>query len=67
MSEIATECLAFAEDLSALIDAELADVRESEVRAHVATCAACAERLQELGNVDLEAGRQAQCLERVHR
>jgi anti-sigma factor RsiW len=53
MPEIATECLTFAEDLSALIDAELDAPREAEVRAHVATCASCAEFLEDLCNADL--------------
>jgi anti-sigma factor RsiW len=48
------DCLPFEEDLSALIDEELAPEREAEVRAHVDACSRCAARLGELCNVDLE-------------
>lgn len=53
MPEIPIDCLAFAEDLSALIDEELDAAREGEVRAHVEICEACAQRLQDLCNADL--------------
>ena len=52
MPEISAECSAIAEDLSALLDEELAAGRSTEVRAHVAACPHCAARLAELGNVD---------------
>ena len=53
MPETATACQAIEEDLSALIDEELAPEREAELRAHLATCDRCARRLEELCNVDL--------------
>ena len=53
MSETAAACLAIEEDLSALIDEELAPEREAELRAHLETCDRCARRLEELCNVDL--------------
>ena len=53
MSETAAACLAIEEDLSALIDEELAPEREAELREHLGTCDRCARRLEELCNVDL--------------
>jgi len=53
VSETAAACLAIEEDLSALIDEELAPEREAELRAHLETCDRCARRLEELCNVDL--------------
>jgi hypothetical protein len=50
--EIPVDCLPFDEDLSALIDSELDEGREAEVRAHVETCSHCAGRLEALGSVD---------------
>ena len=52
MPETPIDCLAYADDLSALIDRELDAVRETEVRAHADACEHCAQRLQELCNVD---------------
>ena len=52
MPEIPVDCLPFDEDLSALIDSELDEGREAEVRAHVETCSHCAGRLEALGSVD---------------
>ena len=51
MTDPAT-CRAFEEDLSALLDGELEPARETEVRAHAAGCARCAERLARLARVD---------------
>jgi anti-sigma factor RsiW len=45
-------CAAFEADLSALLDGELERARESEVRAHLAGCARCTERLARLARVD---------------
>jgi hypothetical protein len=45
-------CAAWDEDLSALLDGELAPEREAEVRAHVEGCAGCSARLGALGRVD---------------
>lgn len=45
MSEPRPFCVDFDEDLSALLDGELDDQRAEVVRAHVASCARCAERL----------------------
>lgn len=53
MPKTAAACLAIEEDLSALIDEELAPEREAELRAHLETCDRCARRLEELCNVDL--------------
>ena len=53
MPETAAACQAIEEDLSALLDEELAPEREAELRAHLATCDRCARRLEELCNVDL--------------
>lgn len=53
MPDHPAECLAYDEDLSALIDGELDTEREGEVRAHVDACAHCTERMQALCNVDL--------------
>ena len=53
MSEVPASCLAWDEDLSALIDEELAAEREAELRAHLDACTRCARRLEELCNVDL--------------
>jgi len=51
MTDPAT-CRALEEDLSALLDGELEPARETEVRAHAAGCARCAERLARLARVD---------------
>ncbi len=53
MPEIAATCLAYEEELSALIDGELSVEREVEVRAHLDACARCRARVEELCNVDL--------------
>ena len=53
MPELAAICRGIDEDLSALIDAELAPEREAEMRAHLDDCDRCAQRLQDLCNVDL--------------
>jgi len=45
-------CAAFDADLSALLDGALARPREAELRAHVAGCARCSERLARLARVD---------------
>lgn len=45
-------CARFAEDLSALLDGELAPAREAEVRAHLEGCAACRDRVGALRGVD---------------
>ena len=46
-------CAACEADLSALIDGELTPEREDAVRAHLAACAVCSERIEALCNVDL--------------
>ncbi len=53
MSEIPATCLAYDEELSALIDGELSVEREAEVRAHLDACVRCRSRVEELCNVDL--------------
>ena len=53
MSEIPATCLAYDEELSALIDGELSVEREAEVRAHIDACARCRSQVEELCNVDL--------------
>ena len=53
MSEIPATCLAYDEELSALIDGELSVEREAEVRAHLDACARCRSQVEELCNVDL--------------
>ncbi len=53
MPELAAICREIDEDLSALIDAELAPAREAEMRAHLDDCDRCAQRLQNLCSVDL--------------
>ena len=53
MPERSAICREIDEDLSALIDAELAPAREAEMRAHLDDCDRCAQRLQDLCNVDL--------------
>lgn len=53
MSEVPASCIAWDEDLSALIDEELSVEREAELRAHLDGCSRCALRLEELCNVDL--------------
>jgi putative zinc finger protein len=52
MSEAPARCAPFEEDLSALLDAQLDAHRAGEVRAHLASCAACARRLDRLRGVD---------------
>ncbi len=52
MVEIPATCLAYDEDLSGLIDGELGEEREAEVRAHLDGCAHCRERLEALRGVD---------------
>jgi anti-sigma factor RsiW len=54
MPSIPESCGPFEADLSALIDGELRPEREAAVRAHVAVCPLCSERLQALCDVDLE-------------
>jgi len=56
VSKIPADCLPFEEDLSALIDAELDEWREAEVRAHVEACPRCAGRLEALSDVDRALG-----------
>jgi len=51
VTESAT-CHGFEEDLSALLDDELAPERAAELRAHVAACASCRELLGRLARVD---------------
>jgi anti-sigma factor RsiW len=53
MPELAAICREIDADLSALIDAELAPEREAELRVHLDDCDRCAQRLQDLCNVDL--------------
>lgn len=53
MSELSTTCAPFEQDLSALLDGELAPEREAEVRAHLHACADCRDRLESLCSVDL--------------
>lgn len=53
MSDVPASCLAWDEDLSALIDEELPADREAELRPHLDACARCARRLEQLCNVDL--------------
>ncbi len=53
MTEIPAACLAYDDDLSALIDGELSAEREAEVRVHLDACARCRARIEELCNVDL--------------
>jgi anti-sigma factor RsiW len=50
--EIAPGCVAFDEDLSAWIDAELPAPRRAAVEAHLASCRACSARAEELRSVD---------------
>ena len=45
-------CSAFDEDLSALLDGELAPAREAELRAHVASCPRCTQHLARLARAD---------------
>ncbi len=53
MSDVPASCQPFDEDLSALVDEELGPEREAEVRAHLAGCSRCAQRLEALCDVDL--------------
>lgn len=46
-------CMAYDEDLSALVDEELSAEREAELREHVAGCERCAHRLEAFCDVDL--------------
>jgi anti-sigma factor RsiW len=52
MSETPSGCRGFEADLSALLDGELAPERAAELRAHLAACADCRERLAGLARVD---------------
>jgi len=54
-----TFCPEYDEDLSALLDGELAAGRAEEVRAHVAACARCAARLAAFARVDSTLSRSA--------
>jgi len=45
-------CAEYDENLSALLDGELSEEREAEVRGHVAACPHCAPRLEALRRVD---------------
>ena len=45
-------CEAYDEDLSALLDGELSEERETEVRAHAVACPHCTRRLNALRSVD---------------
>jgi hypothetical protein len=53
VTRIPAACMAYDEDLSALLDGELPAGREAELRAHLDVCARCAKRLEELCSVDL--------------
>ena len=53
MTQIARDCLDFDAELSALIDGELGAESLARVEAHLAGCARCRERLDELRAVDL--------------
>ena len=53
MTQIARDCLGFDAELSALIDGELGAESLARVEAHLAGCARCRERLDELRAVDL--------------
>jgi len=53
VSEVPATCLAYDEELSALIDGELSVEREAEVRAHLDACARCRSQVEALCNVDL--------------
>jgi anti-sigma factor RsiW len=52
VSTAAPGCAGFDEDLSALLDGELTPQREQEVRAHLAACPGCSQRLETLRRVD---------------
>jgi anti-sigma factor RsiW len=52
MSEIPAACAGYDWDLSALLDGELCEEREAEVRGHAESCARCAARLEALRRVD---------------
>ncbi len=52
LGEALTRCANFEEDLSALLDGELSDSREAEVRAHLDACAECAEVLLAFREID---------------
>ena len=52
MSESETACATVAEDLSALLDGELAEEREVAVRAHLESCPNCTDRVAALRRVD---------------
>jgi hypothetical protein len=52
MTERPAACAPFDEDLSALLDRQLAAEREAEVRAHLGSCVRCREQLELLGRVD---------------
>ncbi len=52
MSESETACATVAEDLSALLDGELAEEREVAVRAHLESCPDCMGRVAALRRVD---------------
>lgn len=51
MSDTTQICVEWDEDLSALLDGELAPPRADDVRAHVETCERCARRLEALAHV----------------
>lgn len=53
MPEFPAACRGFDDDLSALLDEELAPGREAEVRAHLEACAGCRSRFERLCQVDL--------------
>ncbi len=53
MSNLPESCVPFDEDLSALLDGELAPEREAAVRAHLHGCTGCRDRLEALCSVDL--------------
>lgn len=76
MAPLRPECAAFDEDLSALLDGELAPPREQELRGHLAGCAQCSARAAALREVDdalralpappLPAGLEARLRARLH-
>ncbi len=52
MSEFEATCATYAEDLSALLDGELAEPREVEVLRHLESCSDCTGRVEALRRVD---------------
>jgi anti-sigma factor RsiW len=52
VSEFKATCATYAEDLSALLDGELAEPREVEVLGHLESCSDCTGRVEALRRVD---------------